>query len=171
MTAMVFLLACLQDSLIIVSSDRVFRFLFPLQHLYNLFLKKQRAVLPSYLVFLLFLGQSVAHAPLQHCQCLSKIMSISLLQCIFSQTVWCLRFQIRTEKPQVSVLQHDAALHKPCHKVEVIRLFQGSSRQWYWTALLGQLQTRTEPTPLRNVGFLCRNPVSINHSALKIKYK
>lgn len=88
MIATVFLLAYLPDSLIIMSSDRMFQFLFSLNHLFNLFLKKQGPIFLSALLFLFSLGQSVAHTPLQHCQSPPEITSAALLHCNFSQTGW-----------------------------------------------------------------------------------
>lgn len=88
MIGTVFLMAYLQDFLITMSSDRMFQLLFSLNHFHNLFLQKRGAILLSTLLFLFFLGQSVGHTPLQHCQGPSKIMSTALLHCIFSRTGW-----------------------------------------------------------------------------------
>lgn len=99
----------MSNILLFSSTDRVFC----LQHFITWW-KKQRSLLLSHLLKTLFLCQSDAHAPLQCCQSPSKIMSISLLHCIFSQPVCCLRFQIH-KKPLKSLYSNMMHYHQPCH--------------------------------------------------------
>lgn len=147
MIATVLLLAYLRDSLIIKSSDRLFQFLFPLHHLYNLLLKKQRAILLSYLLFLLFPGQSGVHGPLaMHCQCPSKIMSISICTASFLKQHGA--SDAKSIQKNLSSLCSNMMLHCTNQATK-------QKRSGYFRVLAGgsSIPELDKPTSLRNVGF------------------
>lgn len=127
------------------------QFLSSLNLLYNLFLKKQGAILLPALLFLFFLGQSVAHTPLQHCQCSSKITSAALLHCNFPQTGWISNPYRKTLK----YLGSSTMLHCTHHttKQTLSGYFRVPVDRNIELPLLGQLQITAEPIPPRNAGF------------------